>query len=315
MARYVVRRLLQAVAMVFVVATIVALAIHAVPGDPVYVILGEEQVTEARVEAVRDELGLNRPIHEQYFEWLGNIARGDPGNSLISGRPIRDDLILRIPRTLELGLSSLIISIIIGIPLGVIAANTRNRWPDIFITSFSVLGLSIPVFVIGPLLILFFALYIGVLPTSGYVPFGEDPLRHLSRLALPAISLGILSAATIIRMTRSSMLEVLGEDYVRTARAKGVTQRSVLMVHALRNALIPVVAIIGLQMGTLLGSSVLVEQIFNWPGVNTYLLTAINQRDYPVVQAVVLLIAIVFILINLLTDLTYAFLDPRIKYD
>lgn len=301
--------------MVFVVATIVFLAIHIAPGDPAYVILGENQVTEERVAAVRDELGLNRPLHEQYIEWLGNVARGDFGESLINSRPIGPDLVVRIPRTLELGLSSLIISIIVGIPLGVIAANYRNRWPDVIVTSFSVLGLSIPIFVIGPLLILFLALYIGILPTSGYVPLGEDPVRHLSRLTLPAISLGILSAATIIRMTRSSMLEVLGEDYVRTARAKGVKENSVHMVHALRNALIPVVAIIGLQMGTLLGSSVLVEQIFNWPGLSTYLLTGINQRDYPVVQAVVLIIAVTFIMINLLTDLTYALLDPRIKYE
>jgi peptide/nickel transport system permease protein len=301
--------------MVWIVATIVALAIHAVPGDPVYVILGEDHVTEERVQAVREELGLNRPIHEQYFEWLGGIMRGDPGQSLISRRPIREDLALRIPRTLELGVASLAISVIIGIPLGVIAANFRNRWPDVAVTSFSVLGLSIPVFVVGPLLILFFSLYLGILPTSGYIPLGQDPWGHLQRLALPAISLGILSAATIIRMTRSSVLEVLGEDYVRTARAKGVDERRVLMIHALRNALIPVVAITGLQLGTLLGSSVLVEYIFNWPGVSMYLVTAINQRDYPVVQAVVLVIAVAFILINLLTDLTYALLDPRIKYE
>lgn len=301
--------------MVFVVATIVALAIHLVPGDPAYVILGEDQVTEERVAAVREDLGLNRPIYVQYAEWLVNIAQADPGESLISGRSIREDMALRIPRTLELGISSLVVSIVIGIPLGVAAAKYRNGLPDVLITSFSVLGLSVPIFVVGPLLILFFSLYLGILPTSGYVPFGEDPLRHLSRLALPAISLGILSAATIIRMTRSSVLEVLGEDYVRTARAKGVGERSVLMLHALRNAMIPVVAITGLQLGTLLGSSVLVEQIFNWPGISTYLITAINQRDYPAVQAVVLVIAIAFILINLLTDLTYALLDPRIKYE
>lgn len=315
MGRYVVRRLLQALLLIFVVATIVAVFIHLIPGDPAYAILGEAQANETQAEALREELGLNRPIYVQYVEWLGNIVRGDFGDSLISGRPIRHDLGNRIPRTFELGLSAVAISVIIGLPLGVLAARNRNGALDVLATSFAILGLSVPVFVVGPLLVLVLSVKLGVLPASGYVSFGEDPVGHLRRLMLPAVTLGILSSATIIRMTRSSMLEVLGEDYVRTARAKGLGERAVLYGHALRNALIPVVTIVGLQMGTLLGSSVLVEYIFNWPGVSTYLIDGINRRDYPVVQAVMLVIAVTFILLNLLTDLIYAWLDPRIKYD
>jgi peptide/nickel transport system permease protein len=308
------RRLMQAALMIFVVATIVAVFVHLIPGDPVYVILGDQEVSEERVESLRRELGLDQPIYVQYAQWLAGVARGDFGNSLISRRPIRDDLARRLPRTIELGLASILISVVVGIPLGVIAAQYRNRLPDVLATSFAVLGLSIPVFVIGPLLVLILSRYLGLLPASGYVELSQDPIGHLQRLLLPAVTVGILSSATIIRMTRSSMLEVLSEDYVRTARAKGAKERSVLFGHALRNALIPVVTILGLQMGTLLGSTVIVEFIFNWPGVSTYLIAAINNRDYPAIQAVVFIIAVLFITINLLTDLTYALLDPRIKY-
>ncbi len=315
MGRYVIRRLIQAGIMILIVATLVAVFIHFIPGDPAYVILGEERATEDRVQAIREDLGLNRPIYVQYVEWLGGVVTGDLGESLISGRPIATDLKLRIPRTFELGGAAVIISVIVGVPLGVISAQYRNRAPDFMATTFAILGLSIPVFVVGPLLVLLLSVRTNILPASGYVPFNEDPVEHVKRLLLPAVTLGILSSATIIRMTRSSVLEVLGEDYVRAARSKGINERTVLFTHALRNALIPVITIIGLQMGTLLGSSVLVEYIFNWPGVSTYLIDGINRRDYPIVQAVILVIAVTFILLNLLTDLIYAWIDPRIKYE
>jgi peptide/nickel transport system permease protein len=314
MTQYIIRRLMQAGALIFVVATLVSVFIHFIPGDPAYVILGEDNGSEERVQAVREQLNLNRPIYVQFVDWLGGVVRGDFGDSLISKRPIRTDLAKRIPRTLELGFASMTVSVLVGIPLGVIAARYRNRWPDVLATSFAIGGLSVPVFVVGPLLILLFSVKLHWLPAAGYVSFSTDPIEHLKRLALPAISLGILSSATIMRMTRSSMLEVLGEDYVRTARAKGAAERSVLYIHALRNALIPVITVVGLSLGSLLGGSVIVEYIFNWPGIATYLITAINQRDYPIVQAVVLLIATAFILANLLTDLLYAWIDPRIKY-
>jgi peptide/nickel transport system permease protein len=312
--RYVVRRLIETAVLVAVVSTIVAVFIHLIPGDPASLIVGDNNNTPERIAAVRANLGLDRPIHEQYIDWISGVVRGDFGNSLFSGRPIRDDLFKRIPRTLELGGAALFVSIVVGIPLGVIAGRYRNQMPDVLVSSFAILGLSVPVFVIGTLLVLVLSVKWQVFPASGYVAFSEDPIEHLKRLALPAITLGVLSSATIMRMTRSSILEVLGEDYVRTARAKGLREKTVVIGHALRNALIPVITVIGLQMGTLLGGSVLVEYIFNWPGLSTYLITGINQRDYPIVQAVILIISIVFVLINLATDLLYAVIDPRIKY-
>jgi peptide/nickel transport system permease protein len=314
MLAYILRRLAQAAALVFVVATLVAVFIHLIPGDPVYVILGETNVTPERVAAVRAELGLDRPVLVQYADWLGGLLRGDFGDSLTSGRPIGGDLLLRLPRTLELILVSTLLSVLVGIPLGVLAATHRNRAPDLAVSTLALVGVSAPVFVVGTLLLLLFGVIWGILPATGYVPFTEDPLRHLKHLILPSVTLATLETAIVLRMTRSSMLEVLAEDYVRTARAKGLDGRLVLYGHALRNALIPVLTIVGIQIGSALGGTVLVELIFNWPGLSTYLVTGINQRDYPVVQAVVLVIATLFILLNLLTDLVYAVVDPRIRY-
>jgi peptide/nickel transport system permease protein len=314
MTRYVLRRLLQAAVLIFFSATLVALFIHMIPGDPVSVILGED-VTPERADAVRRELGLDRPIYVQYGEWLLGLPRGDFGASLTSKRPIRQDLARRLPRTLELIAAASILSILIGVPAGVLAAQYHNRIPDIVVSISALIGISVPVFVTGTLFVLVFGIRLDVLPATGYVAFSEDAVGHLKRLILPSLTLALLMSAIVIRMTRSSLLEVLGEDYVRTARAKGLGHRVVLYKHALRNALIPVLTVIGLQMGNMLGGSVLVEFIFNWPGLSTYLITAINQRDYPTVQAVILVIAFLFILLNLLTDLLYAVIDPRIKYE
>ncbi len=314
MLAYTLRRLAQAVALVLVVATLVALFIHLIPGDPVYVILGENNVTPERVAAVRAELGLDRPIPVQFAGWLGGVARGDFGDSLTSRRPIGGDLALRLPRTLELILVSTFLSVAVGIPAGIVAATSRNRPPDLLVSTLALVGVSAPVFVVGTLLLLVFGVRWGILPATGYVAFGEDPLRHVQHLILPSVTLATLETAVVLRMTRSSMLEVLSEDYVRTARAKGLGGRVILYGHALRNALIPVLTIIGVQIGSSLGGTVLVELIFNWPGLSSYLVTGITQRDYPVVQAVVLVIATLFILLNLLTDLVYAVVDPRIRY-
>jgi peptide/nickel transport system permease protein len=314
MIAYTIRRLLQAVALVFVVATLVALFIHAIPGDPAYVILGENNVTPERVAAVRKSLGLDQPVPLQYAGWLGGVLRGDFGESLISGRSIGGDLLLRLPRTLELVLVSTLLSVLVGIPLGVVAATNRNALPDLVVSTLTLIGVSAPVFVVGTLLVLVVGVQWGILPAAGYVPFGEDPIGHIQHLILPSVALATLETAIVLRMTRSSMLEVLAEDYVRTARAKGLAGRVVVYGHALRNALIPVLTIVGVQIGSALGGTVLVELIFNWPGLSSYLVTGINQRDYPVVQAVVFLIASLFILLNLLTDLCYAVVDPRIRY-
>jgi ABC-type dipeptide/oligopeptide/nickel transport system permease component len=310
---YIVRRLIQSAVLVFLVASFMAIFIQLLPGDPAYTILGDKASPE-RAAAVRKQLGLDRPIYVQYADWIGNVARGDFGDSLISDRPILNDLARRLPRTIELIVASMILAIIVGIPLGVIAANYRNQMPDILVSVVSLLGVSTPVFVSGTLLLLVFGVRWQVLPATGYVSITESPLGHLEHLLMPAVTLALLEAAVILRMTRSSLLEVLSEDYVRTARAKGLGQRIVLYQHALRNALIPVVTIIGIQAGTLLGGTVIVEYIFNWPGISTYLLAAINQRDYPVIQAIILIIATLFVLLNLVTDLVYAAIDPRIKY-
>jgi peptide/nickel transport system permease protein len=314
MVAYTIRRLLQAIALVFVAASLVALFIHTIPGDPVYVILGENRVTPERVAAVRQALGLDRPVPIQYAEWIGGVIRGDFGTSLTSGRPIGGDLALRLPRTLELVLVSTLLSVVVGIPLGVLAATNHNKLPDLAVSTLTLIGVSVPVFVVGTLLLLAFGVHWGILPATGYIAFAEDPVGHVQHLILPCVALATLETAIVLRMTRSSMLEVLAEDYVRTARAKGLAGRVVIYRHALRNALIPVLTIVGVQIGSALGGTVLVEQIFNWPGLSSYLVTGINQRDYPVVQAVVLLIATLFILLNLVTDLCYAVIDPRIRY-
>jgi len=314
MTAYLLRRLGQSAVLIFLIASLVALFIQLLPGDPAYIIVGETNATPERIAAVRRELGLDRPLYVQYLDWISSVLRGDLGTSLTSKRPIAPDLAKRIPRTFELIAASMVLALMIGIPGGVIAARFRNRAPDYLASLFSMLWISTPVFVTGTLLVLIFGVKLRLFPATGYVDFGDDPIGHLRRLVLPAVTLALLDSAVILRMTRSSLLEVLGEDYVRTARAKGLSERRVLFGHSLRNALIPVVTIVGLQVGTLLGGTVLVEFIFNWPGISSYLIAAINQRDYPAIQAVILVIASLFVLINLLTDLLYAVIDPRVKY-
>lgn len=291
-----------------------AIFIHFLPGDPAYLILGEKNATPEKVAAVRAELGLDRPILAQYVDWLAHLARGDLGESLVTKRPIAPDLAARLPRTFELILVSTTLAILIGVPSGVIAASHRNRAPDTLASLGALVGVSIPEFVLGALLLLVFGVKLNILPATGYVAWRDDPLGHVQHLALPAITLAIPAVAIITRVTRSSMLEILNEDFIRTARGKGLHDRVTLFRHALPNALIPVITLVGLQMGSLLGGSVLVEYIFNWPGVSTYLNAGIMRRDYPVVQAVILVVASLFILLNLLTDLLYAVIDPRVKY-
>ncbi len=314
MGRYVARRLVQSALLVFVVASIVAVFIHLLPGDPAYNIVPEGQATPERIALVRQQLGLDQPILKQYGVWIGHAARGDLGASLFTTRNVTTDLGKRIPRTIELTILAVILGVAIGIPLGLVAAVYRNGFLDWFISIVGTLGAATPVFVVGTLLTLAFGVKLHWLPATGYVSFGEDPGGHIKRLILPSITLAILLIATTLRITRSALLEVLGADYVRTARAKGLGEAVVLQRHALKNALLPVIAVIGVQLGSLIGGSVIVEFIFNWPGVGSYLITGISQRDYPVVQGVVLVIATFFILLNLLTDLMYAWVDPRVSY-
>jgi peptide/nickel transport system permease protein len=311
---YILRRLLQSAVLIFAVATLIAVAVRLIPGDPAYVLLGEGQATPDRVRLLREQLGLEKPVHIQYLEWLGRLVRGDLGVSLISRRPVGPDLLQRLPRTLELTAAATFLALLFGLPAGILAAVNRNGPVDLGVSVLALLGVSSPVFVLGTLLVLIFGLYLRLFPATGFVDPTQDPAGHFNRLLLPAATLAAAMAGVIARMARSAMLEVLGEDYLRTARAKGLRESAVVLGHGLPNALIPVVAVVGVQMGSLLGGSVIVEYIFNWPGLSTYLLQGIAQRDYPVVQAVVLTVSALFILLNLLTDLSYGLLDPRIRY-
>lgn len=298
------------------VVTAVFLLIRLVPGDVVDQLIGlEGSLPRGRVEELKELFGLNRPLHVQYTDYLSKIARGNLGKSLRTDRPVGPELARRFPVTIQLAVMGLLVALMIGIPIGILAALRHGKMADYLATAFVLLGLSVPSFWLGVLLILLFALRLGWLPPAGYISPGESLSANLQHLILPALSLGLILAAASTRIVRSSLLEVLGRQYVRTARAKGLAESAVVLRHALRNALIPVVTVIGLQFGTLLGGTVIIEQIFALPGIGRYALEGINLRDYPVVQGAVLAIALSFTLVNLFVDMCYGFLDPRIRYE
>ncbi len=313
MEAYVIRRVAAALVLACAVVTVVFLLLRLVPGDVVTFMIGESDASPERIAAMRHALGLDRPLLAQYLGWLGSTARGDFGASIISGRPIGTDLAIRAPRSLELAAAALVLGVVFGIPLGSLAARRRGGGLDLAVGSVSVLGLTFPSFVVGSVFVLLFGLVLHWLPATGYVDVGGDPLGHLRHLILPAVTLALSIVPVLIRMTRSSVLDALSQDFVRTARAKGLGEATVLARHVLRNSLIPVVTVIGLQAGTLLGRIVIVENVFNWPGLSSLLLSGILQRDYPVVQAVVLVVAVAFVFINLVVDLAYGVVDPRIR--
>lgn len=296
--------------------TLVFSLLHILPGDPVLVILGSERMPEPEViEAVRVRLGLDKPLGEQYVDWIFGLAQGDLGNSLSNDQPVLERISARISRTLELVISAMLIASTLGILFGITAAFNWNTPRDSLVTAFSAVGMSIPVYVFGTLLVLVFAVQLRWLPNAGYVSMDENFGEFLRRLTLPAITLSLAPMAIITRTTRSSLLEVRFSDYVRTAYSKGLASRRIIAHHMMPNAFIPVITIIGIQMGALLGGTVIVEYIFNWPGLSTLLITSIQRRDYPVVQGIILVIASLFILINLFVDLLYSWLDPRIRHD
>jgi len=310
---YIVRRVIAAVLMTVAIATAVFLMLRAVPGDVVVVMLGEGGATPENVAAMRHALGLDRPLLVQYGSWLAHVARGDFGNSIISGVSIGAQLGERIPRSLELGAVALTLGVVVGIPLGVFAARRPGGALDLAITSIGALGLMFPAFVVGTLFVLVFGLVLHWFPATGYVEFSDDPIGHVRHLVLPAVTLALTFAPVIMRMTRAGMLEAQSQDFVRTARSKGLAERTVLVKHVLRNSLIPVITVLGLQAGELIGRIVLIEYIFNWPGLAGLLLSGVFGRDYPIVQAVVVVIAFAFVFNNLLVDLTYMLVDPRIR--
>ncbi len=312
---WIIRRLAVSALLMWVVATVVFLALHMVPGDPAEILLstGGSAPDPGAVAELRERLGLDRPLLEQYGDFLTRLSRFDLGTSLVDDYPVADEILLRLPRTLELILAGTLLSITIAIPAGTAAAVGAGGAFDRTASSIAALLQAVPVFVLGTLLILLLSQTLRWMPAGGYVPLAQDPARHLLLLSLPAVAIAKGLAATVFRMTRASVLDALSRDHVRTARAKGLTRTRVLSLHVVRNALIPVTTVLGLQMGTLLGGTVLVEYVFNWPGLSTPLLRAVEGRDYPMVVGIVLTVSGLFLLINLAMDLIYAALDPRIS--
>lgn len=318
MFRYLINRIIAFIPTLLGVSILVFLAIRMVPGDQITAMLGTEagMLTQTQRAALEEYFGLDKPIVEQYFSWLSNALRGNLGYSVRHGEEVTKLILNHFPVTLELAFLSVVIALIIGLPIGIMAAIRHNSFLDLFGRIISMLGLSVPNFLLGTLIIYVLSVFFGILPNSGnYVDFHEDPVLNLQQLIFPAFAMGFSFAASVMRMTRSSMLEVLGEDYVRTARAKGLQERSVVLVHALRNALIPVVTLIGVEIGYLLGGAFIVEQIFSLPGIGRLAVGAISQRNYALIQGVTLFVALNFVVINLVVDMIYAAIDPRISYD
>ncbi len=289
------------------------LLLRLAPGDPVRLMLGED-ADAATVERIRSDLGLDRPLPVQYVIWVSRIVQGDLGRSIRTHQPVGEAILERVPVTLELAVLALALSLLIGVPAGVISATRPSSLADRAVSLVAVGGIAIPTFFLGLLLILLFSLRLGWLPTSGYVPLARDPVQNLRLMILPSIALGTALAAVVARQTRSSLLEVLGREYVVTARGKGLAEPLVVRRHALRNALIPVITVVGLQIGALLGGAVVTEVIFALPGLGRLIVQNIFSRDFPVVQGVVLVLGIVRLAANLLTDLAYGYLDPRITF-
>lgn len=311
MIRFVAKRLLLALPTLWAVLTLVFILVRVVPGDPTIIVLGDQASPVAR-EALRQRLGLDKPLIVQYGEFMAQIATGDLGRSLVTNRPIATDVAAVLPYTIELTLAALLIGTVLGLPLGVIAAQRRDGFVDWLARVISLAGLSFPAFVSGILLLIAFSVELRWFPVISTVATG-DPVERLRALALPAINLGLIMVAYVTRVTRSGMLKALSEDYVRTAHAKGLRTRIVVWRHALRNVLIPVVTVVGLYLGVLIGNAVVTEIVFNRPGLGKLIVTALNQRDYALLQGLMVVTALAIVFANILTDLTYGLVDPRVK--
>jgi len=313
MAYYLVNRIVQFVLVLFFLSVIVFTIVRLIPGDPAAVMLGTEATPQVLAQ-IRQEMGLDQPIPVQYVKWLENVLAGNFGTSWVSKQPALKLILGALPVTLQLVAAAFLVALVIAFPAGIFSAIRPRSWIDQGSTTFALLGISLPSFWLGIMLILLFSLELRWLPPSGYLSVRADPLGALRTSLLPAVTLGVALAAPLTRFLRSGMLDVLGLDYVRTARAKGLSEQRVVGRHALKNALLSVVTILGLQLGTLLGGSIVIEQVFGWPGIGRLSLAAIQQRDYGVVQGIVLFVAALFVLINFAVDLLYLYLDPRIRY-
>ena len=313
MTQYVLRRLVFMIPVAILVTIIVFTLLRLTPGDPVRIIAGEEP-DPAAMETVRHELGLDQPLPFQYVAWMSRAITGDFGRSIRTRQPVLEAIGERVPATLELGLTAVVLSVLVALVVGTVSAVRHNSLLDLIATGVTLAGVSLPNFFLGLVLILVFGLVLRLAHPGGYVPFGEDPLDNLGRLILPAITLATASIAVNMRQIRSSLLDVFGQDYMRTARAKGLSETHVIVRHALKNGLIPAVTVIGLQIGAVIEGAFITETVFLWPGVGKLAIDSINGRDYPVVQAIVLFSALSFMASTLLVDLIYAWLDPRISY-
>ena len=320
MTSYIIRRLFGLIPILLGISVVVFLIMRALPGDVAMMILagGSDDraatVGKEAIDTLRAQLGLDQPLWSQYLSWIVGLLRLDAGSSLWSNQPVFTEILDRLPLTLELAALALTISLVIAIPVGVISALRQDTWVDYLFRSISIGGLALPGFWLGTLLILFMTVFLNWSPPLGYVRLTEDPWVNIQQLIWPALIIGYGNASIIARMTRSTMLEVLREDYVRTAHAKGLSPRAVLSVHALRNAMLPVLTLAGIELGHLLSGTVVMETIFTLPGIGRYLVDAIFHRDYPVVQTIILLMGMKFVLLNLLVDILYGVLDPRIRY-
>jgi peptide/nickel transport system permease protein len=313
MYAYIIRRVLATIPVMAVVAIFVFLLLYLTPGDPAVVIAGDYARPED-IERIREALGLNRPLYVQFFIWVGNIFSGNMGVSIFSNLPVAKLIGQRLEPTLMLALCTTIFAVIVAVPLGVLAAWKAHTWIDRSVMVFAVMGFSVPVFVIAYMLMWLFSLELGWFPVQGYKPIGDGIRPFLASIALPTLALGLVYIALIARMTRASVLEVLTEDYIRTARAKGASNRTILMKHALKNASVPIVTIIGVGVALLIGGVVVTESVFNIPGLGRLTIDAVLRRDYPIIQGVILVFSGIYVLVNLAIDLSYTFLDPRIRY-
>lgn len=312
MGSYLLRRLGTSGIVLLLASIVVFVGVRALPGDAALALAGEERDPVA-LEQIREKYGLNEPIVVQYAKYVGNSLQGDLGYSTRTGAGVTAVILDRLPITLELALLSLLIAVLIGIPAGIMAALRRGSWLDNVSNGFGLLGLSIPNFWFGLVLILVVSVQLGLLPASGFVPFFDDPVENLKRMILPAIVLGTGLSAVLMRQMRSAMLETMSADYIRTARSKGLSERAVVLVHALRNSLVTVVTVLGLQLGALISGAVITEQIFVIPGFGKLIVDGVFTRDYPVIQGVALVTVFGYVFVNLLVDLTYSFLNPRIR--
>jgi peptide/nickel transport system permease protein len=313
MLAFIIRRLLSTVVVTAIVAVFIFLLLHLSPGDPAAIIVGDN-ATPAQIDAVRKQLGLDDPLAVQFVRWVSGVLTGDLGVSIFSHEPVNKLIGQRIEPTVSLALTTLLLAVVIAVSFGVLAAWKVGTWVDRFVMVLSVLSFSVPVFVVGYLLIYVFSIKLGWLPVQGYAPLDDGVLVWARHLVLPSIALGLAYVALIARITRTAMLDVLSEDYIRTARAKGVATGPVLMKHALKNAGVPIVTVIGIGVALLIGGVVITETVFNIPGVGRLVVDAISQRDYPIIQGVTLLFSGVYVIVNLLVDLSYTLLDPRIRY-